>query len=325
MKDSPKLANRQPYFSIIIPIYKVEDYLEKCLSSIKEQTFGDYECILINQSSGRCEKICRNYVLENSSRFAYFFQTHPDVSEARMKGMSMAKGKYCVFVDGDDWLENGALEKIAECLKQSNASVVIFDYYRNYGDGSQEAVRIMRRDSGEISQESALNLLLSNKIESYCWNKAFSSSLINHVEFPKGVAYEDMFFSERLLFANDKNVFYLHDPLYHYFQRPYSITKTFDEKNTNDFLLALKERADFASSCHGVNMSDVMNYVAGFSVAVRARGKTTKFGESCMVSIRKQWNLFCAKKSNKMRIGLFLATYFPLVLKIRNKLNRHTK
>lgn len=239
-----------------------------------------------------------------------------------MKGMSLAKGRYCVFVDGDDWLENNALEKIADCFERSKAKIVMFDYCRNYGDGSQEIVRIMKQDSGEISPENALNLLLTNKIESYCWNKAFSSSLIGHVEFPRGVAYEDMFFSERLLFTNDENVFYLRDALYHYFQRPSSITKTFDEKNTDDFLLALKERADFASSCNGINMSDVIDYVAGFSVAVRARGKTTKLGKSCMVSIRKQWNLFCSKKSNKMRVGLLLATHFPLALKVRQKLSR---
>lgn len=67
--------NRQPYFSIIIPIYKVENYLEKCLKSIQEQTFTNFECILVNQSAGKCEEICTKHVLENNSHFVYFFKT----------------------------------------------------------------------------------------------------------------------------------------------------------------------------------------------------------------------------------------------------------
>ena len=104
--------------SIIVPIYNVEKYLRQCLDSIQNQTYQNFECLLINDGSpDNSADICREYV-EKDSRFRYFEKENGGLSDARNHGIRQSKGSYLTFVDSDDWLENDALQLLYGALEK---------------------------------------------------------------------------------------------------------------------------------------------------------------------------------------------------------------
>ena len=114
--------------SIIVPIYNVEKYLRQCLDSILNQTYQNFECLLINDGSpDNSADICREYV-EKDSRFKYFEKENGGLSDARNYGIRQSKGSYLTFVDSDDWLEHGALDRLYGALKKENADISIGRY-----------------------------------------------------------------------------------------------------------------------------------------------------------------------------------------------------
>lgn len=114
--------------SVVVPIYNVEKYLRQCLDSIQNQTYQNFECLLINDGSpDNSADICREYV-EKDSRFKYFEKENGGLSDARNYGIRQSKGSYLTFVDSDDWLENDALQQLYDALKKENADISIGRY-----------------------------------------------------------------------------------------------------------------------------------------------------------------------------------------------------
>ena len=111
--------------SIIVPVYKVEKYLRRCIDSIAAQTFTDWECILVDDGSpDDSGTICDEYA-ENDKRFRVFHQENAGVSAARNKGLDEAKGEWICFVDSDDWIEKEMLEKMYNLAVKNKAEVVV--------------------------------------------------------------------------------------------------------------------------------------------------------------------------------------------------------
>ncbi|HHK7549987.1 TPA: glycosyltransferase family 2 protein, partial [Streptococcus pneumoniae] len=111
--------------SIIVPIYNVENYLRMCLDSIQNQTYQNFECLLINDGSpDNSAEICREYVAKDS-RFRYFEKENGGLSSARNYGIERAEGTVITFVDSDDWLEGNSLEILYDKMNQYDADVVV--------------------------------------------------------------------------------------------------------------------------------------------------------------------------------------------------------
>lgn len=118
----------QDLISIIIPVYKCEDYLEKCLTSIINQTFSKFEVIIINDGSpDRCDIICKNF-LKKDNRIRYYYQNNRGVSAARNYGISLANGQYLTFVDGDDYLLDTHLFQLYDEMSKSELDLVALSY-----------------------------------------------------------------------------------------------------------------------------------------------------------------------------------------------------
>jgi len=114
--------------SIIVPVYNTEKYIRQCLDSILNQTYQNFECLLINDgSSDNSADICREYVAKDA-RFRYFEKENGGVSSARNLGMERSGGAYITFIDSDDWLENDALQLLHGALKKENADISIGRY-----------------------------------------------------------------------------------------------------------------------------------------------------------------------------------------------------
>ena len=116
--------------SIIVPIYNVENYLRQCLDSIQNQTYQNFECLLINDGSpDNSADICREY-LEKDSRFKYFEKENGGVSSARNLGIECSGGTYITFIDADDWVDSDYLEVLYNALIDENADISVSTYKR---------------------------------------------------------------------------------------------------------------------------------------------------------------------------------------------------
>lgn len=114
--------------SVIVPIYNVENYLRMCLDSIQNQTYKNFECLLINDGSpDNSAEICREYVAKDS-RFRYFEKENGGVSSARNLGIERSEGVYITFVDSDDWVEPDYLEVLYSIIVQEKADISVSTY-----------------------------------------------------------------------------------------------------------------------------------------------------------------------------------------------------
>lgn len=123
------MVKKEPFFSIIIPAYNSEHYLEECLESVMSQTFTNFEVIIINDgSSDSTEEICRRFAL-NYANLRYFTQENKGPLAARKNGLSSASGEYVLWLDSDDYLNKSALEILYKYILIYNSDMIVFRYY----------------------------------------------------------------------------------------------------------------------------------------------------------------------------------------------------
>ena len=203
--------------SVIVPVYNVENYLEKCLYSLLNQTYSNIQIVLIDDgSTDKSGKICDSY-LEKDKRIVVYHTSNRGVSSARNLGLANSKGKYIYFLDPDDYLEVDALEKLHDHIEKFATDLVQCSYYKNYLDKKSEVVH----SRAEISKQKAIQSLLrwDGYITSFCWDKLFKRERIGDTTFKTNlkVGEDDLFVFEYLLKCEKVSV--IDDPLYNYLIR----------------------------------------------------------------------------------------------------------
>lgn len=213
--------------SIIMAVYKAEPYLKRCLDSIINQTFKDFELLLIDDGSpDNSGKICDEYgMLDN--RIKVFHRRHTGISATRQFGVDNAIGIYTIHVDPDDWVEADYLEVLYKEAVQTNADIVICDFYEELKNESRYVPQpIIHSTSKEILKD-----FLLDRLRGYLWNKLIRRSLYEncHARFPSFNCKEDVFICCSF-FIHDVNVHisYVNRAFYHYdcFSNAHSIVRT---------------------------------------------------------------------------------------------------
>lgn len=173
-------------FSIIVPVYNVEKYLDKCLASISEQTFKEFECIVVDDGSpDNSNDIIDRYV-NKDQRFKVIHQKNMGISAARNAGLAIAQGDYVAFVDSDDYISNEYLEKFALKIANTDADIVICGFIEVLKD-SQKTV-CFEAPSTEVIKQN----ILADIWPSYPWNKCYKKYLFENIRFPVGKIFEDL-------------------------------------------------------------------------------------------------------------------------------------
>ena len=177
--------------SIIIPVYKVEKYLEKCIESVLKQTYTNLQIILVDDGSpDNCGKICDEYD-KKDSRIEVIHKANGGLSDARNVGISKAKGRYIGFVDSDDYIKEDMYEILLNLIKKYDADVSICNLY-DVIDGN-ECIRNKENGIREYSRLDILKeVLLDKNIQSYAWNKLYEKELFDEIKYPIGKKYEDI-------------------------------------------------------------------------------------------------------------------------------------
>lgn len=225
------------FFSIIVPVYNVENYIEECVSSILEQTFKDYEIILVDDGSTDCSsKKCDELQKKYPSIIEVIHKVNEGQFSARRTGISVAKGEYIIPLDADDKFQIDALSEIYSLIKKTDADMVFFDGSRRE-DFSQPFYNFNFMDGqsfvGDEKREIYFRLLKDNTMNSFCmkaYKKVLFDTALWDAEVIKSIRNgEDMMQLLPIITAASKIV-YLKKLLYYYRPNPTSVTRKYNSR-----------------------------------------------------------------------------------------------
>lgn len=233
-----------PKFSIVVPVYKVEQFLPKCIESLTHQTLRDIEIILVDDGSpDQCGHICDQYAQEDA-RIQVIHKVNGGVSAARNDGLEKATGEYIIFCDSDDWMEKDACEKLYNKAVSTDSDIVIANVYEAYPDRNKMA-KFYAQEFTTDDPAFIKKMIQADFYRTYCpmpdasgpafgyggpWNKAVRVSMLreNNIKFDlrvKGI-FDDILYTAHIL-AVAKRVSYIKDCVYYYRQIATSITASY--------------------------------------------------------------------------------------------------
>lgn len=313
---------QNPLISIVIPIYKVERYINKCIDSILKQSYSNLEIILVDDGSpDKCGKICDEYK-QKDSRVKVIHQKNKGLSEARNSGTDIATGKYITYVDSDDWISEDMIEILYNKIRENHTKIACGAYEGFFEDGTT----ISNSHSNKTyiySRREALDCFLFNNYLTPCvWGKLYDIELWSDIRCPEGKLFEDQFTTYKILDLCEKVVF-VTKPLYHYRKRNGSIGHSNFNEKTYQLYDAINEEYNYISKKYGeqcpniavakttweivfINMMISNNYRDKNVIK-----KTQKFAKNNIKKI-----IQCKYISKTRKIQIILFTYsFPLYVK----------
>lgn len=230
-KNDVETENATCMISVIVPAYNVEAKISRCLDKLVNQTFDDYEVIIVDDgSTDNTESVCESYV-QNYQHIRYVKKKNGGVSSARNLGLELALGKYIVFVDSDDYVSVDLCRGMYEAALKNDADIVIASYYTDYNQNIKKhecqrefcaySIFDMRNDFPWIYQDCFLNSP---------WNKLFKKQLITELFRLDMHYFEDYYFNISYL-CNCNKIEFIQDAYYYYVENSQdSLTKNFNEK-----------------------------------------------------------------------------------------------
>lgn len=222
--------NEQPLISVIIPVYKVEQYLPRCVDSVLTQTYSNLEIILVDDGSpDRCGSICDDYARKDP-RVRVIHKENGGLSSARNAGLDIAQGEYIAFLDSDDWIEPNAYETMLALAQKYDVKLVCAGRYDIYGE--KRVVGLCPAKEEVITgEELAGRIFLWDNIDSSAWDKLYHASLLQDIRYPLGKICEDVPVTYRIALKAGKACM-CDKPFVNYYHRPGSITTaSVSEKN----------------------------------------------------------------------------------------------
>lgn len=234
-----------PLITIIVPVYGVEKYLNRCVDSILKQTYSNIELILIDdESPDRCPELCDDYAARDS-RVIVIHQKNAGQSAARNAGLDIAKGEYIAFVDSDDYIDSMFLEKMYYRICEDKSDLVVCEYDIVDESGTSFYNKAYMNHDCIIDEEEFWKLE-STTHYMFCaalWNKLFRASTWKYLRLKIGKYAEDSFAMTKYI-SGLKRISVIKKPLYFYFQRENSLVHNFSLKNL-DAVEARLERCNY--------------------------------------------------------------------------------
>ncbi len=225
-----------PKVSVIVPVYNVEKYIARCINSIKNQTFKDFEVLIINDGTPDNSIEAAKNVIGDDKRFVIYDKENGGLSDARNYGLARAKGEYVVFIDSDDFVDSDYIRILYnECILE-NADISCCRYTMYFCDHFNPPVPVGKKACVLDSKEALDMLIRDNNMQSFAWNKMYKRSLFSETGINYPVMYfEDVATTPRVMF-NAGKVAISEKYLYSYVRRFGSILSTMNVKKINDYI-----------------------------------------------------------------------------------------
>lgn len=306
-----------PTLSIIVPVYKVEAYLARCVDAILSQSFTDFELILVDDGSpDNCGRMCDDYA-SRDLRIKVIHKPNGGLSSARNAGLDMARGAYITFVDSDDTI-SGEAYALNMPILLNNKEIDLLEYPAYVYYQSAEAHLWKEKEQSITGKENifAYWIETGGYTHSYSWNKIYRRSLFNTIRFPQGKVFEDVY-TTPLLLKETTHYFISEHGLYYYYCNPSSITRTANYAKLSNLLesnlIIWKDLADYTISrsatfiyyIHIVNvLIDTLGYKDGDSVLNKQHIKELS---GVRFSLKELIGLDIPKRAKYKNIPLVLA------------------
>lgn len=229
--------------SVIVPVYNVEAYLDKCIESIVNQTYTNLEIILIDDgSTDSCGEKCDNWKLKDT-RIVVIHKKNGGLSSARNAGCEIAKGKYIQFVDSDDWIDTNMIDVMLREMESGHADVVCCGMNAVKDD---EVIELpWYKKEVLLDTDAGMDLLIKNQmLTSHSVSKMYKAILFQMTRFPEEYIYEDIRIMHKV-FAQCKLIKIIPYSFYNYLRRDDSISNKVSLKNRLDWIEALEERYNY--------------------------------------------------------------------------------
>lgn len=262
--------------SIIVPVYKVEEYLDRCVQSILNQTFEDYELILVDDGSpDRCGQMCDEWA-KKDSRIGVIHKENGGLSDARNVGIESAQGEYLTFVDSDDYIHPKMLEILYTAIRTGGEKVVVGGFCRTHGEPlpniSNWKIDVYAPE--ELYRERIVDATIACA-------KLYHRDCFASLRFPVGKLHEDEFTTYQVLFSC-KAIPVVDVPLYGYYCNESGITQSEWSPRRLDVLEALQQQAAFFEQ-HGYKqlqvyrIRDTLKYIARFMDEIEKSNNMEKY------------------------------------------------
>jgi glycosyltransferase involved in cell wall biosynthesis len=232
--------------SLIIPVYNVEQYLEKCLTSCIKQDIPleEYEIIIINDGAKDNSLSIAERFEKEYKNITVYSQENQGLSAARNKGLSLAKGEYVWFIDSDDWIQNHCLSKILTHIENKDIDVIAMGYIKAF-DNSKENYSVDYHNKEINNGKTLLTSDFYTPAQLYIYRKKFLEN--NSLFFYVGIFHEDSEFTPRMLYYASK-IKILEEPIYYFYKRPNSITTSVNPKKAFDLIKVCNSLSEFSTS-----------------------------------------------------------------------------
>lgn len=318
---------------MIVPVYQVEKYIAQCIESVLNQTFKDFELLLIDDGSkDQSGSICDLYAAKDD-RILVIHTENRGAAATRNVGLDHASGRYITFLDGDDYLDEHMIARMYEEIEHSEYDMVVCDFLNLLPD--EEDNFIVHLQEKTVNGREVLEHLKNERnygLWTIVWNKIYKREVLENLRFPDGKYFEDEFFSNQLyLFSNQIHV--IPDVLCYHRVLASSTMNTQKIENYLDLLDALQERLDiyFKYDYSEDEIYKVLIFLLDpFTKCVRAKfsGTNKKRVEQTrrfikIVSRRLMGkNLSFVKKSSLVIIGLFPDLMYRIAIRFRSQLEK---
>lgn len=319
--------------SMIVPVYQVEKYIAQCIESVLNQTFKDFELILIDDGSkDQSGSICDLYAAKDD-RILVIHTENRGAAAARNVGLDHASGRYITFLDGDDYLDEHMIARMYEEIEHSEYDMVVCDFLNLLPDEEDNFIVHLQEET--VNGRNVLEHLKNERnygLWTIVWNKIYKREVLENLRFPDGKYFEDEFFSNQL-YLNSNQIHVIPDVLCYHRVLASSTMNTQKIENYLDLLDALQERLDiyFKYDYSEDEIYKVLIFLLDpFTKCVRAKfsGTNKKRVEQTrrfikIVSRRLMGkNLSFVKKSSLVIIGLFPDLMYRIAIRYRSQLEK---
>jgi len=266
----------QQKVSIVMPVYNVEKYLANCIQSVLNQTYTNFELIVvIDGSPDNSEAIARKFE-KLDSRIKVHTKPNGGISDARNFGLNIAIGEYIFFLDSDDWIEHDLLKENIEIMVDKQLDFLVFGFYQDSVDEEEKLIKQVKHlpeDNIWLNGEAIHLSPYMLNILGYAWNKIYRKQYLNqnNISFINGISlFEDILFNAKVYQHSDR-ILFNKKAYVHYIQRPVeTLTKQFHENSFDWVKLKHKALLEFIDTWSFINKKEILatNLIGGLRYCV---------------------------------------------------------
>ena len=311
--------------SVIIPVYKVEEYLDKCVESVVNQTYENLEIILVDDGSpDNCPKMCDEWA-QKDKRIKVIHKENGGVSSARNNALEKVTGDYICFVDSDDTIHPMYIEILLKNLKESKADISVCNWKKVYDINNPQNKEYKEKQKSLMTFEGneVFDLLYNKKVPLIMalWTKLYKKEIFENIRFPEVVIAEDDAIIH-LVLSNCKKLVYSNYTLYNNTQRGNSLTASSFSKKKLHALKVFKSRIEFIEKNNSDFLNQSIHHYIRILILYYHYAKWSKMEKEVLDLIKEEINLYIEKGYVSRITKMFIKhpKILNIVLKIRQKL-----